>query len=133
MVSSLNDTLDSGLMAITIIENRNERPSPDKLDEIDDAVVSRFGWAFRFGIGPSESLGDFRYGYLIGGHTLNPETIGDFEEKLKEKTTLDNPAVLMKAVQVDVNQLENMEKIGKLPSEVLSSLEDFVDSLDDAF
>lgn len=131
MVSSLSDTLNSGVMAVTIIEDGQERPSTEKLDELDSAVVSRFGWAFRFGLGPSESLGDFRYGYLIGGHVLNPETICDFEEKLSRETDLDNPSVLMKSVQVDVEELDNMEKLGKLPNEVLSSLEGLVDSLED--
>lgn len=129
MVTSLSDTLDSGLMSITVIEDGRERPTADELDELDTAVVDRFGWAFRFGMGPSEPLNDFRYGYIIGGHTLNPDTIGDFEEKIQTETALSNPAVLMKAVEVPEDEFDSMEQLGKLPSEVLSALDDFVDEL----
>lgn len=131
MVTSLSDTLDSGLLSITVIEAGRERPTPEELEELDDAVVGRFGWAFRFGMGASNSLNDFRYGYIIGGHTLNPDTIGDFESKLKEETSLNDPAVLMKPVKVPEDEFESMEKLGKLPHEVLSALDDFVDEFDD--
>lgn len=129
MVTSLSDTLDSGFNALTVIEDGKDRPSAQELDELDDAIVSRFGWAFRFGMGASQSLNDFRYGYLIGGHTINPNTLQNFEEKLKEETSLNNPTVLIKAVQVPEEEFNKMEKLGKLPHEVLSALEDLKDEL----
>lgn len=129
MVTSLSDTLDSGFSAVTVIEDGKERPSAQELEELDNAIVSRFGWAFRFGMGSSQSLNDFRYGYLIGGHTINPNTLQDFEDKLHDETSLNNPTVLMKAVQVPEEELDKMEKLGKLPSEVLSALEDLKDEL----
>lgn len=131
MVTSLSDTLDSGLLSITVIEDGRERPTPSELEDLDDAVISRFGWAFRFGMGASTSLNDYRYGYIIGGHTLNPDTIGDFEDKIKKETQLSNPTVLMKPVQVPADEFESMEKLGKLPSEVLSALDDFVDEFEE--
>jgi len=127
MVSSLSDTLDSGLYSITVIESGRERPTADELEELDNAVVKRFGWAFRFGIGASDSLNDFRYGYIIGGTVLNSNTIGDFESLVANETSLSDPAVLFKSVEVPDEEFESMEKLGKLPHELLSSLEDFVD------
>lgn len=131
MVTSLSDTLDSGLMSLTVIEDGRERPTSEELEELDDAVVSRFGWAFRFGIGASNSLNDFRYGYIIGGHVLNPETLQKFEDKLQEETQLDNPSVLMKAVEVPEDEFDSMEKLGKLPHEVLGALEGLVDEIEE--
>lgn len=130
MVTSLSDTLDSGLLSITVIEAGRERPTPAELEELDEAVVERFGWAFRFGMGASSSLNDFRYGYIIGGTTLNPDTIGDFESKLQSETSLNDPSVLFKPVQVPEEEFDSMEKLGRLPSEVLSALDDFVDEFD---
>lgn len=129
MVTSLSDTLDSGFMALTVIEDGKERPSSKELQELDDAVVNRFGWAFRFGMGASQSLNDFRYGYIIGGHTLNPNTLQKFEDKLQKETSLNNPTALMKSVQVPEEEFEKMEQLGKLPHEVLSALEDLKDEL----
>lgn len=129
MVTSLSDTLDSGFTAVTIIEDGRERPNPEELEQLDDAIVSRFGWAFRFGMGASQSLNDFRYGYLIGGHTINPNTLQDFEDKLHSETDLNNPTVLMKSVQVPEGEIEKMEKLGRLPNEVLSALDDLKDEL----
>lgn len=132
MVSSLSETLDSGFMAITVIEAERERPTPEELEELDEAVVSRFGWAFRFGMGASNSLNDFRYGYIIGGHVLNPNTIGDFESKLQSETRLNDPTVLFKSVQVPDEEFNSMEKLGKLPHEVLSALDGLVEDIEDA-
>lgn len=130
MVSSLSNTLDSGFIAITIIEDGRERPTSAELGELDEAVVNRFGWAFRFGMGASSSLDDFRYGYLIGGHTLNPDTIGDFEDTVKDETSLSNPSVLMRSVQVPEEEFDSMEQLGRLPDEVLSALDDLKKELE---
>lgn len=131
MVTSLSDTLDSGFMAVTVIEDGRERPTQSELQELDDLIVSRFGWAFRFGMGASSSLNDFRYGYLIGGHTLNPQTLSRLEERLEEETQLSNPTVLMRSVQVPPEEFDRMEQLGRLPSEVLSGLKDLRDELED--
>lgn len=132
MVTSLNDTLDSSPIAITIIEAGRERPTPEELEELDDAVVGRFGWAFRFGMGASDSLNDFRYGYIIGGTTLNPDTIGDFEQTIKDDTRLNDPSVLFRPVTVDPAEFDSMEKLGKLPHELLSALDGLVEDIEDA-
>lgn len=133
MVTSLRDTLGGGYLAITVIEDGRERPTASELDELDNAVVNRFGWAFRFGMGASSSLNDFRYGYIVGGKelTLNPETIGKFEEKLEQETQLSNPAVLMRPVTVPDEEFERMEKLGRFPSEVLAALDGLKDDVRD--
>lgn len=118
-------------MAITVIENETEQPEPEELSELDDTIVSRFGWAFRFGMGPSDSLNDFRYGYIIGGTVLNPDTIPDFEQKIQQETQLNNPTVLFKSVTLGNNTFDSMKKLGKLPHESLSSLNDLLDELEE--
>jgi hypothetical protein len=124
MVSSLTDTLNTACLSLTVIENGTERPSTEQLSSLDDVVVSRFGWAFRFGMGPSESLGDYRYGYIVPGKTLNPQTLLNFESKVKDETGLEDPSVIAKPRRFPEEDIESMEKLGKLPSEVLESLQD---------
>lgn len=132
MVSSLDDTLDTALIALTVIEDNEDRPSPSQINELDDCIESRFNWAFRFGIGSSSSLNDYRYGYIIPILTINPETMKKIEQNIQEKTSLDNPTVLARPIQIpDEEEFESMHQIGD-PHNQLSSLQDFVDEINDA-
>jgi len=123
MVSSLTETLDTALLSLTVIEEGQETPSRSQLDEVDSVVVSRFGWAFRFGMGASTHLNDYRYGYIVPGVTLNPSTISRIEERVQDETTLTNPTVLMKPRDVSDEELLGMEKLGNLPHEVIDGLQ----------
>lgn len=131
MVSSLSDTLDTACLSLTIIENGTDRPTSEQLSTLDDVIVSNFGWAFRFGMGPSDSLGDYRYGYIVPGKTLNPETLQKIESQVNNETTLQDPSVIAKPRMFPKDDINSMEKLGRLPSEVLSSLEDLKDQVND--
>jgi hypothetical protein len=130
MVSSLSDTLDTACLSLTIIENGTERPTSEQLSSLDDIIVSNFGWAFRFGMGASESLGDYRYGYILPGKTLNPQTLKNIESKIKERTELDDPSVIAKPRKFPKEDIDSMEQLGRLPSEVLDSLQDLKDKIE---
>lgn len=130
MVSSLSDTLETACMSLLVIEKGTDRPSENQLSELDDAVVSRFGWAFRFGMGASESLNDYRYGYIVPGKTLHEDTIEKIRSDIQD-TTLDNPDVILKPVIFPEEDVESMKKLGNLPHEVLGPLQDLRDRVED--
>jgi hypothetical protein len=124
MPSSLSNTLDTGLMSLTVITRDQHRPTLDQLSVLDDLIVDRFGWAFRFGLGASSSLNDYRFGYFVPGVTLNPSTIKTIEQRLQQETTLSDPTVQMKAItNITNDDLYQMDLLGRMPSEAISSLD----------
>lgn len=132
MVSVFDSPPDDAFTSLLIQETGSDRPSPETLDQVDDAVADIAGFAWRFGVGSGEpTLNTYEYGYILPLDTrVDVHTLTEVRQDLLD-AGLDKPWVRAGSVWVEEEDLESMDLVGTPPSEALSGLREFSEDFRD--
>lgn len=135
MPNIFDDTVAEKMFTLMSIRKSRteERPTPQQLEEIDEAVSDIFGFAFRAGGGLESAVPQYAIGYVLPkGQTIRlnqdkEKIIGRLEEC---SYFGHDPFVTLNPVNVSEDELERAELVGTPPSEALSGLVEFAEDFD---